>query len=90
MPEFTETLLKLLSSNKSAEALQTELFDLCGFERFDMIGAILENREALIRSLNENKASMKAEIMSAAASVMDVGPSRPNFGCQVYITLIII
>ena len=84
VPEFTETLLKLLSSDKSDEALQTELFDLCGFERFDMIGAVLENREALVKSMNENKASMKAEIMSAAASVMgDVGPSRPNYGCQV-------
>ena len=85
VPEFTETLLKLLSSDKSAEALQTELFDLCGFERFDMIGAVLENRAALVRSLTENKASMKAEILSAAASVRaeTAGPSRPNYGCQV-------
>ena len=73
-----------MSSSKKTEELQTELFDLCGFERFDMIGAVLENREALVRSLTENKASMKAEIMNAAASVMgDMGPSRPNFGCQV-------
>ena len=85
VPEFTETLLTLLSSNKSAEALQTEMVDLCGFERFDMIGAVLENREALVRSLTENKASMKAEILSAAASVRaeSLGPVRPNFGCQV-------
>ena len=85
VPEFTETLLTLLSSDKSAEALQTEMFDLCGFERFDMIGAVLENRAALVRSLTENKASMKAEILSAAASVRaeSLGPVRPNFGCQV-------
>ena len=85
VPEFVEMLLTLLSSEKGSEALQTELFDLCGFERFDMIGAVLERRAALVRSLQENKASMKAEIMSAAASVREreVGPARPNYGCQV-------
>ena len=51
VPEFMETLLTLLSSDKSAEDLQTEMFYLCGFERFDMIGALLENRPALLRSL---------------------------------------
>ena len=78
-------ILTLLSSDKGSEALQTELFDLCGFERFDMIGAVLERRTALVRSLQENKASMKAEIMSAAASVREreAGPARPNYGCQV-------
>ena len=85
VPEFVEMILTLLTSEKGSEALQTELFDLCGFERFDMIGAVLERREALVRSLQENKASMKAEIMSAAASVREreVGPARPNYGCQV-------
>ena len=49
-----------------------------------MIGAVLENREALVKSLKQNKMSMKAEIVSAAASLAgDVGPSRPNYGCQV-------
>ena len=81
--EFTEMMLTLISSEKGPEALQTELFDLCGFERFDMIGAVLENRASLVRSLQENKASMKAEIMSAAASVREIGPVRPNYGCQV-------
>ena len=85
VPEFLEMILTLLSSDKGSEALQTELFDLCGFERFDMIGAVLERRTALVRSLQENKASMKAEIMSAAASVREreAGPARPNYGCQV-------
>ena len=85
VPEFVEMILTLLTSEKGSEALQTELFDLCGFERFDMIGAVLENRAALVRSLQENKASMKAEIMSAAASVREreAGPARPNYGCQV-------
>ena len=66
VPEFTETILTMLSSSKKTEELQTELFDLCGFERFDMIGAVLENRAALVRSLSENKANMKAEKIGRA------------------------
>ena len=84
VPEFTLTLLENLSSSRSDTELQTELFDLCGFERFDLIGAVLEHRQALVRSLKENKQAMKAEIISAAASIQgEMGPSKPNFGCQV-------
>ena len=38
------------------------MFDLCGFDRFDMIGAVLENREALVKSLKQNKIEMRAEL----------------------------
>ena len=50
VPEFATTIMEKLNSNKSGEALQTELFDLCGFDRFDMIGAILERRGELVQS----------------------------------------
>ena len=39
-----------LSSDKSSEALQAELADLCGYDQLDMIGAVLERSEALRRS----------------------------------------
>ena len=84
--EYAIMLLEKLRSWKSVEELQTELFNLCGFDRFDFIGAVLGNRASLVRSLTQNKANMKAEIVSAAASVQgDLGPSRPNCGCQVTI-----
>ena len=60
--EFAITILDMLSSKRSSEDLQAELFDLCGFERFDMIGAVLENRESLVRSLRQNKVDMRAEL----------------------------
>ena len=60
--EFATTILDILSSKRSSEDLQTELFDLCGFDRFDMIGAVLENREALVKSLKQNKLEMRAEL----------------------------
>ena len=60
--EFATTILDMLSSKRSSEELQTELFDLCGFDRFDMIGAVLENRDALVKSLKQNKMEMRAEL----------------------------
>ena len=75
----------MLSTKRSSEELQTELFDLCGFDRFDMIGAVLENREALVRSLKQNKVEMRAELSRVAASLAaeKAGEAKPNFGCQV-------
>lgn len=49
-PEFAVTIMEKLNTKKSPEELQTELFDLCGFDRFDMIGAILEKRDELVQS----------------------------------------
>ena len=48
--EFAVTIMEKLGTDRSSEELQTELFDLCGFDRFDMIGAILEKREQLVKS----------------------------------------
>ena len=48
--EFSVTIMEKLGSDRSSEELQTELFDICGFERFDMIGAILEKRKDLVKS----------------------------------------
>ena len=49
-PEFAVTIMEKINAKKSVEELQTELFDLCGFDRFDMIGAILEKRKELVQS----------------------------------------
>ena len=46
--EFSLTILEKLLIKRSSEDLQAELFDLCGFERFDMISAILEKRDDLV------------------------------------------
>ena len=82
--EFATTILDMLSSKRSSEELQTELFDLCGFDRFDMIGAVLENREALVKSLKQNKLEMRAELSLVAEST---AASKPTFGCQVTVQL---
>ena len=66
--ELAITLVGLLASKRSSDELQTELFDLVGFERFELIQEILENREELVNSHQQNKNSMRQEIAAAAAS----------------------
>ena len=48
--EFSVTIMERLSTDIPSEELQAELFDLCGFERFDMVGAILEKRKQLVKA----------------------------------------
>ena len=55
-------------TKRSSDDLQTELFDLIGFERIELIQLLLEHRDELVREHALNKSSMKQEIMSAAAS----------------------
>ena len=47
LPELVEMILALLRSG--SEDLQEELINLCGFERFDMVEAILQRCSELVR-----------------------------------------
>ena len=55
-------------TKRTSDDLQTELFDLIGFERIELIQLLLEHRDELVREHALNKTNMKQEIMSAAAS----------------------
>ena len=61
-------LLVCFQTKRSSDDLQTELFDLIGFERIELIQLLLEHRDELVREHALNKSNMKQEIMSAAAS----------------------
>lgn len=79
--------MTLLSSKRSSDELQTELFDLIGFERIDMIQMILEHRDELVQSHATNKKAIKSEMASAAyeAKLQQQSSQRPNYGCQVLV-----
>ena len=62
------TLVSLLSSSRSSDDLQAELFDLIGFEKIELIQLILTHRQEIVESKNKNKHVMKREIAIAAAS----------------------
>ena len=47
--DLTPAVFEILSSNKTNDSIQDELFELMGFEAFDLIQKILENRELVIQ-----------------------------------------
>ena len=86
VPEFALTLVQLLSTKRSSDELQAELFDLVGFERIELIQMLLNHRDDVTNSYSKCKQTMRQEIANAAASVRQLeGPSRPNYGCQVIV-----
>ena len=66
--EFSLSLASLLSSKRSSDDLQTELFDLIGFDRIELVQTLLEHREEIVRAHASNRNIMKQEIAAAAAS----------------------
>ncbi len=63
--EFALTLVTLLSSKRASDDLQTELFDLMGFDRIELIGLLLEHREDLLKAHVDNKDNIRREIAAA-------------------------
>ena len=47
--DLASAVFEILSSNKANDSIQNELFELMGFEAFDLIQKILENRELVIQ-----------------------------------------
>ena len=53
--EFAVTIADLLVSSRSSDDLQTELFDLLGFDRIELIQDILGHRKEIVDSYHKNK-----------------------------------
>ena len=47
--DLTSAVFEILSSNKTNDSVQNELFALMGFEAFDVVQRILENRKLVIQ-----------------------------------------
>ena len=88
--EFAMTLADLLASTRSSDDLQTELFDLLGFDRIELIQDVLEHRRDIVDSYYLNKKAMKSEIANVAASIgaLDGGLTSnkmPSYGTQIMV-----
>lgn len=46
--EFCKSLMQILSSNRSDNELQNELFEMLGFEVFELISELLDNRRKIV------------------------------------------
>ena len=86
--EFALTIADLLSGSRTSDDLQTELFDLLGFDRIELIQDLLEHRREIVDSYHLNKKAMKSEIANVAASVgaLDSNVNKmPIYGTQVMV-----
>ncbi|CAG2055188.1 unnamed protein product, partial [Timema podura] len=77
--EFLETVVTMLRSGRTNDELQNELFDLLGFDRFELIQMLLQHRTDIVYSAAI--AEEKKLIISKAAPDL----RRPNYGCQVVV-----
>ena len=57
--EFCMVLLKSLTSKRSSDELQMELFELIGFDRIELIQLILEHRQDIVTAHSKSKTAMK-------------------------------
>lgn len=86
--EVVESLLSVLKSKKSNTELQNELIELLGFDKFDILETILENRTEIIKNIeNDDKVNMMYERAAAAeqCGVANRTKSAPAVSSQVIV-----
>ncbi|KAJ7363488.1 activating signal cointegrator 1 complex subunit [Desmophyllum pertusum] len=83
--DLCSALFDILSSDRDNAAIQNDLFELLGFDRFEFIQTLLENRHRIILAITGGLSDMQSESKGTEASRVNptAGPSRPLYGCQV-------
>ncbi|XP_055607496.1 activating signal cointegrator 1 complex subunit 3 [Uranotaenia lowii] len=77
-PDLIDNLVELLKSSKSNDELQNDLFDFLGFDKFELIEELLQNRKQIIERVKAaaqinnfmEKAAKKLESMQHAPSYL--------------------
>ena len=83
--ELALTIVELFKTNRTSDDLQTELFDLLGFDKIELIQELFEHREDLVKSYNANQKVMRSEIASIAATIEQESEQMPSYGTQVVV-----
>ena len=83
--ELSLTIVELLKTDRSSDDLQTELFDLLGFDKIELIQALFEHRSDLVQSLISNQKVRQREMASIAASLEQEKEQMPTYGLQVMV-----
>lgn len=79
LEDLSNTIFEVLSSTKSDSELQNDLFELLGFDRFELIKSLLENRQPLLYMATREP---DTSVQSLPRPKLE-GSSRPAYGCQV-------
>ena len=58
--DLVTAIFDILASTKPNEAIQNELFELLGFNAFDMIQELLENRQTIVHETLQEPSSLEA------------------------------
>ncbi|CAL9705487.1 unnamed protein product [Knipowitschia caucasica] len=82
--ELSTSLFEMLSSPRSNDELQNELFELLGPEGLEMISLLLQKRSSIVDSLL-NAAPDRAPHIGDLNRMVGAEASKPAYGCQVTI-----
>ncbi|XP_075226481.1 activating signal cointegrator 1 complex subunit obelus isoform X2 [Lycorma delicatula] len=77
--EFCETVMTLLKSGRSNDELQNEMFELLGFDRFELIQLLLQHRNDIVFN---NSVAEEKKLIAAQGTTEQ---RRPVYGCQVVV-----
>lgn len=76
-PDLLSSLINLVKSSKSNEELQGELFDMMGFDKFEEIQDILNNRRKIVQKLDAHEKN--EVIMAKEKSKIGIQPHAPSY-----------
>lgn len=79
--DVLESLIATLKSQRSNDELQNELFELMGFDKFEVIQEILENRKQILNQLDtvERKEMAKDHFVKKQAELLAKPAPAPHF-----------
>ncbi|KAF4088062.1 hypothetical protein AMELA_G00078530 [Ameiurus melas] len=82
--ELCTSLFEMLTSTKSDDELQNELFEFLGPEGFEMISTLLQKRSDIVDSLLSAPADSRVSF-PPDGMLKNVESAKPTYGCQVTI-----
>ncbi|KAK2570728.1 Activating signal cointegrator 1 complex subunit 3 [Acropora cervicornis] len=82
--DLCSALFDILASDRDNAALQNELFELLGFDRFEFIQTLLADRHRIVLATSQS-ASDLTESKEVNRSRPPAMQNRPSYGCQVMV-----
>ena len=85
-PDLVQSLIEMLKSSRTNNELQNELFELLGFDKFEIIQQILDNRKLVLQKIEaeDKKAKLLNKSLQQLQHNQDGFP-RPSITSQVIV-----
>lgn len=82
-PDLVNNLIDMLKSSRSNDELQNELFDFLGFDKFEIIQSILQNRKLIVQKVEEK--DKKVRLREKMSQLEKLDKHRPIVGNQIIV-----